>query len=589
MAQRVAMAENSAPRGQSAGPGANGSADRSFKELLIDLSTRFINLPGSEVDGEVGDLLRRVCTFLGIHVAAVFQDLADGSGPWRLTQLYRHPAQAAAVRRTIGEPLPGGDWSLPDPAGQAFPVDLAAGEIWPWAMDRLASGETLVIDSLEDLPQDAAQDLLAFRKLGQTSAALFPLTMEGQALGCVGFSMVGVRRAWDKRVVEDLRLVSLVLANAFARRTSDLAARRGEARGIPQDLAQFKRRERRAAEQAEEIRRLREQLEEEADGPGGVAQAPPAGLDILGDSEPMRQLRARVRQLGPLQVTVLLRGETGSGKNLVAAAIHAESPRRNRPMVVVDCAALPANLAESVLFGRDPGAVASLGPRPGRFERAHGSTLLLDRVDDLSLECQAKLLRVIQTGEFERLGSARTRWADVRILAASRGDLERMVQEGRFRADLFHRLNVFPLELPALREHREDLPALARALAERFARKHGRRTPALPERALQAMREYPWPGNVRELESVIERAVVLSPEGEFHLDGLPGEARPAPGALQAPPGSGATLEAVEREHIQQTLKSVWWRVEGKGGAAERLGLNPSTLRARMRKLGLRRR
>ena len=304
-------------------------------------------------------------------------------------------------------------------------------------------------------------------------------------------------------------------------------------------------------------------------------------VNIIGQSDGLKYVLFRAEQVAPANTTVLILGETGTGKELIAAAIHNMSPRKERPLITVNCAALPANLIESELFGREKGAFTGADARRvGRFEIAHGSTLCLDEIGELPLELQAKLLRVIQHGEFERLGSSHTTKVDVRIVATTNRDLEEEVRKGRFRQDLYYRLNVFPITVPPLRQRQEDIPLLAQAFIERYARKLGKQITSVQKKTMKTLQDYPWPGNVRELESIIERAVILCPGPVLQLaDKLDISSLPMSSAIR-------TLEEVERNQIHKILSETRWRIEGKDGAAAILGLHPSTLRARMHKLGI---
>ncbi|MEJ2690599.1 MAG: sigma 54-interacting transcriptional regulator [Deltaproteobacteria bacterium] len=305
---------------------------------------------------------------------------------------------------------------------------------------------------------------------------------------------------------------------------------------------------------------------------------------IIGQSDGIKYILYRAEQVAPTDTTVLVLGETGTGKELIATAIHNLSPRSKSPLITVNCAALPANLLESELFGREKGAFTGAETRQiGRFEVADGSTLCLDEIGELPLEMQAKLLRVIQHGEFERLGSSKTIKVDVRIVATTNRNLDEEVAAGRFRKDLFYRLNVFPITVPPLRQRKEDIPLMVEAFVERYARKLGKRITSIPKKTMQALQNYPWPGNVRELESIVERAVILSPGSEFKLaDTL------HPPFSSPEPVAGGTVKEMERTLIAKTLSDTQWRIEGKHGAAALLGLHPSTLRARMHKLGIKR-
>ncbi len=302
---------------------------------------------------------------------------------------------------------------------------------------------------------------------------------------------------------------------------------------------------------------------------------------ILGQSDGLKYVLYRAEQVAPSNTTVLILGETGTGKELIASAIHSMSPRRERPLITVNCAALPGNLIESELFGREKGAFTGADTRRvGRFEVADGSTLCLDEIGELPLEVQGKFLRVIQHNEFERLGSSHTTKVDVRIVATTNRNLEEAVRNGRFRQDLYYRLNVFPITVPPLRQRKEDIPQMVQAFIERYSRKLGKQITSIDKEAMNALQDYPWPGNVRELESIIERAVILCTGPVLQLaDKLETSAAPISSAIR-------TLEGTERNQILKILSETQWRVEGKDGAAIILGLHPSTLRARMHKLAI---
>jgi DNA-binding NtrC family response regulator len=324
-----------------------------------------------------------------------------------------------------------------------------------------------------------------------------------------------------------------------------------------------------------------------------VEEGRAGGGAMIGDAPALRRVREQIERVAPTDSTVLVQGETGTGKELVARAIHEQSARRERPLIRLNCAALPRELVESELFGHEKGAfTGAIQQRRGRFELADGGTLLLDEVGELPLETQAKLLRVLQERELERIGGSRTVRVDVRVVAATNRDLQAEVSAGRFRADLFFRLHVFPIVLPPLRERREDVPRLLEHFVARTARRLGRPVDGLAPAFVDRARAYPWPGNVRELENLVERALIMSRGGVLDasdLLALPAApaARAAPGGAEPPGDGGSTLEDVERAHILRVLEGTSWRIEGDHGAARRLGLNPSTLRGRMRKLGIR--
>ena len=304
----------------------------------------------------------------------------------------------------------------------------------------------------------------------------------------------------------------------------------------------------------------------------------------MGESPAWRYVMFRVEQVAATQATVLLLGETGTGKELVARAIHNRSQRAGSRFVALNCSALPATLIESELFGHERGAFTGAhAAQAGRFELAHRGTLFLDEVGELSLELQPKLLRVLQEGQFDRLGGTHTLDVDVRVIAATNRDMLDDVRQSRFRQDLYYRLNVFPITLPALRERREDIPLLAEHLAERFSKALRKPVAKLPPAVIERLQEHTWPGNIRELENVLQRAIIMSTNGVLSLREIH-FAKAEPGSTSG----GTTLEDVERDHITRMLALTSWRIEGAHGAARLLGLKPSTLRSRLRKLGIRR-
>ena len=320
-----------------------------------------------------------------------------------------------------------------------------------------------------------------------------------------------------------------------------------------------------------------------------VVQQLSADSTIVGASDPMRYVMRQVEQVAPTNATVLLLGETGTGKELVARAVHQNSPRRHRSFIVVDCGALPATLIESELFGRERGAFTGAHTsQAGRFELANGGTVFLDEIGELPLELQPKILRVLQEGQVERLGAGRTTRVDVRVVTATNRNLNEEVRSGRFRRDLFYRLNVFPITLPTLRERRDDLPALVRYLVDRLGRDLGKPIVHITPGTYQALERYDWPGNIRELENVLQQAIIVSHEGVLDLSAFVGESMQVETSPRTPPNGSRSLVDVERDHIQLVLETVGWRIEGVAGAAQVLGLRPSTLRTRMRKLGIQR-
>jgi formate hydrogenlyase transcriptional activator len=381
-----------------------------------------------------------------------------------------------------------------------------------------------------------------------------------------------------KHLAEALQKAHNELEQRVEERTNELRASNAQ---LGKEIEEHRQSEESLRQALSEIKTLKDQLEIENIFFRQESKMKHRFDHILGQSDGLKYVLYRAEQVAPQNTTVLILGETGTGKELISAVIHNLSPRQNRLLITVNCAALPANLIESELFGREKGAFTGADTRQvGRFEVAHGSTLCLDEIGELPLELQAKLLRVIQFGEFERLGSSRTIKVDVRVVATTNRDLEEEIRKGRFRQDLYYRLNVFPITVPPLRQRQEDIPLLVQAFTERYARKMGKEITSIQKETMKALQDYPWPGNIRELESIIERAVILCPGPVLQLaDKLEIPSLPFSAGMK-------TLEETERNQILKTLSETRWRLEGKDGAAAILGLHPSTLRARMHKLGI---
>jgi formate hydrogenlyase transcriptional activator len=398
------------------------------------------------------------------------------------------------------------------------------------------------------------------RPLGAVGAASYPLLFRGELLGSMG--MVA-RRPLDD---EEFQLMGI-----FA----DQAAMAIKSAHLFRELQRY--RDRLEVENAY----LREQIHEERGWEG-----------IIGESPALRTVLRRVQQVAPVETTVLLTGETGTGKELIARAIHEGSPRKGRPLIKVNCGAIPQGVVESELFGHEKGAfTGALQRRIGRFELAHTSSLFMDEVGELPLDTQVKLLRVLQEQEFERVGSTRPMKVDVRVVAATNRDLEVEVSEGRFRPDLFYRLNVFPIRVPPLRERPADIPMLVQHFLAQFQRKLAKPLRRVTTDSLARLQAYPWPGNIRELQNVIERACVLADGPVVEIDGvlLPVDRSPAArGNANASVADGPIIHLSENEanHIRRALLATNGKVHGPGGAADLLGINANTLRSRMRKLGI---
>jgi len=474
-------------------------------------------------------------------------------------------ATTAALRRVI--PFDRAALVLHDPIKDVFrllgvsgtvpsPPIIPIGKEWPrkgtrqgWVFDH---GEPLLTMDMREAPPFLEHAPLL--KEGLRSALSVPLAAKGRIIGTmnVGSRMPG-------RYGEAEASLLAAIAEQVALAIENLLAY--------EEIAALK------ARLQEENLYLQEEVRTEA-----------AFGDVVGESPAILDVLANVRKVAKTDSTVLVSGETGTGKELIVRAIHALSQRKDKLLVKVNCAALPAGVIESEFFGHERGAfTGALTRKIGRFELANRGTLFLDEVGDLPLELQAKLLRVLQEGEFERVGGTQTLKVDVRLIAATNRDLERAVSDGRFRADLYYRLNVFPVVIPPLRKRRQDIPRLARHFVMLYASKMGRHVGPLRAEVLERLTEYTWPGNVRELQNVIERAVILSSGGHFEIGDLT-SALPAGDSKK----EARSLEEVERQHIVAVLEETGWRVSGERGAAKILGLKRTTLEARMQKLGVHR-
>ena len=389
-------------------------------------------------------------------------------------------------------------------------------------------------------------------------------------------NMLEVRLLYKKLVTYNKTLESTV-----QERTKEMSRANMQ---LTQEIEERKKAEESLQGAYAEIKRLKEQLEaENIYLEQEVARQYNFG-EIIGQSAALSQVFSQVEQVAPMNATVLLLGETGTGKGVVARAIHSRSTRKGRPLITVDCTTLPAALIESELFGRERGAFTGSDARQiGRFELADGGTVFLDEIGEIPLELQSKLLRVIQDGEFERLGNPRTIKTNVRVIAATNRNLKEEVKNGKFREDLFYRLNVFPITMPPLRQRKDDIPLLINHFVAKFNIKMGKKIETVSKDTLNSLQEYYWPGNVRELESVIERAVIISQGSVLQVldrfDTFNNVEESAGQEIKA-------LIELEHDHILQVLQKTGWRIEGANGAAIILGLNASTLRARMRKNGI---
>jgi formate hydrogenlyase transcriptional activator len=504
-----------------------------FERLAIRLSSSFSVLQAEDVDTSVLWALEEIGTAFDADECTLIA--------------YGHGGSASVVQ----------SWAVqPHPALNG--KDLSQ---LPWLVERVARNAVTIITPTADVPHAAERDVAYNAHSGVAVRLGVPVVVGSRVMYGL---IVGSRKRhadWSGAVIERFRLAGEILGSSLAR-VQHVTAAHGRVSAI-------------------------DPAAPESDGEAIPASKPAADNRVIAASASMRVVLQRVDQVSPLDATVLLLGETGTGKELLARAVHDGSRRRRHQLICVNCAALPATLIESELFGHERGAfTGATTMRQGRFELADGGTIFLDEIGDLAFELQAKLLRVLQEGEFERVGSSKTRRVDVRVIAATHVDLDGAVEEGRFRPDLFYRLSVFPITLPPLRDRPEDIPELVWLFIRRHERHLGRRITRVPVDVMRRLQSHGWPGNVRELENVIARAMIHSAAGTLQLDESPRtEARGKKVAVSATE-SGETLDAVQRRHIERVLRECGGRINGAGNAANRLGLHPNTLRFRIKKLGV---
>ena len=507
-----------------------------FEKLLAEISAHFVNLPADRMDSEIEDAQRCLCELLDLDRSALWQ--VSEKEPERLLLTHIYQPQ--------GSPPP--------------PERMNAGEWFPWTRQKVLAGETVTITKVSDLPPEAGRDRESYGLYGTKSNVLVPLSVGGgPPFGLLTFAVMREERDWPETVVRGLRLIAQLFANALARKQMEeqLHARLLEIEALKRRLE-------------DENVYLREEIKLQYEHG-----------EIVGRSEKMKKVLSQVEQVAGTDSTVLIQGETGTGKELLARAIHHLSSRKDRPLVTVNCASLPPTLIESELFGREKGAyTGALSRMVGRFEVADGATLFLDEIGELPQDVQSKLLRVLEEGRFERLGSSKTLQVNVRIIAATNRDLARDVNEGKFRKDLYYRLNVFPISIPPLRERPEDIPLLVWAFVRQLEKKMGKRVDGISRKSMEALQQNSWPGNVRELRNVIEHAMIVSSGRTLTVP------PPKTGLPEVP--ETRNLKDLERRHILDVLEKTGWRLSGEGGASEILGMKRSTLQSKIKKLGLKR-
>ena len=440
------------------------------------------------------------------------------------------------------------------------PIPELPSESYPWWAGQIQRGNIVVWQNLpEDAPTGAESERQYAIDEGIKAHLSIPLKVGNNVMGALACHSFTKPRQWSDDLTQRFRLFGEIMANTINRHRSEVKLEHAY----------------------EEIKTLKERLEAENLYLREEVNLKHRHEGFIGESRAVKSVLSQVEQVAGTSANVLITGETGTGKELIAKAIHKLSTRKRRALVTLNCAALPPTLVESELFGHEKGAyTGALARRQGRFEAAHNSTIFLDEINALSLEMQAKLLRVVQHGTFEMLGSTQTKKVDVRIIAASNQILKKEVAAGSFREDLYYRLNVFPITVPPLRDRTEDIPLLVWAFVNDFSKQMGRQIDTIPAKSMEALERHFWPGNVRELKNLIERAMIITqgttltiPDMETPVDF---------------PSQTLTLDDVQRRHIIDVLDKTNWRVSGKNGAAQMMDINPKTLESRMKKLGIHR-
>ena len=458
-----------------------------FERLLADLSATFINVPSDQVDAAIRDSQQRIVEALDLDrcTLSVVEDH---------DLVHSH------------------DWTSPESrSGAWFPpaARVSARELFPWTLAKIQAGELVQFSSVDELPDVRERE--SYRRFGTKSTVIVPLRVAGQPLGALAFAAVRAERSWPPATVDRLRLVASAFAGMLARRHADESLR----------AAQL------------QVSHLKDKLQVESAYQRKEVRERTATDLVIGESPALRRVEEQIHQVAPTNSTVLLLGETGSGKEMFATQIHELSARRSRPMVRVNCAAIPATLIESELFGHEKGAyTGALARQIGRFERADHSTIFLDEIGDLPLEVQVKLLRVLEERQIERLGSPQPIRVDTRIIAATHRDLDQLIAAGTFREDLYYRLCVFPIRVPPLRERAGDIPQLVWRFVEEFATAFGKQVDSISNDDMAALQQYSWPGNIRELRNVVERAMIMG-TGRRLTFPCPRHRPPRPGAARS--------------------------------------------------------
>ena len=507
-----------------------------FEQMMSEISATYINLPAKEVDNMIEYGLQRIGQFLEADRCVLYQLSED---------------KKAFYPKLV--------WA--NKGIDQIPTRLLTAENLQYLFDKWLNEEVVQISQLDDLPKTARRLKELLQQIKVKSHLSVPFSAGGSIFGAIVMVSVKDHRTWPEVLVQRLQLIGEIFANALMRKQSELELQ----------------------EAFSEIKRLNNRLEADYDYLSEEIKTVHNFEEIVGQSKSLQKVFKEIEQVASTDTTVLILGETGTGKELVARALHNASRRKDRPLVKVDCTTLPSNLIESELFGHEKGAYTGAQARQvGRFELADSATIFLDEIGDLPLDLQPKLLRVLQDGAFERLGGGQTMKTNVRVIAATNRNLEETVKKGQFREDLWFRLNVFPITLPPLRKRTEDITLLVNWFVKKYSARLGKRIEKIPNDVLAVLKNYSWPGNIRELENIIERSIITSTKSTLVLtDNL--NLSPA---KRSPKKQEASLASMEREHILDILEQCGWKIEGPNGAAGVLELNPGTLRYRMKKLGI---
>jgi transcriptional regulator with GAF, ATPase, and Fis domain len=505
-----------------------------FEKLLCILADTFVSLPSDEIDKGIEHALELIVRFLKADRGVLAQFTEDGK-TLKVSHYYIAPG---------GKPLPS--------------KTITEGQRLLWYAEAIKNKDIVVLENLpDDLPKEAVAERQYCIEQGLKSDIAIPLSMgKTSPKGIIGFGYLHDRQSWSMPWLQRIQFIGHTLACALMR----------------------KQKEKELQEALAEIKELKNRLEAEI---VEEAKADYNYGEILGHSNAIKTIMNQVEQVAPTDSAVLIQGETGTGKELLARAIHRLSPRKEKAMVKINCAAIPPTLIESELFGREKGAyTGALAKQIGRFEIGNGSTIFLDEIGELPAELQAKLLHVLENGQFERVGSPETIDVDIRIVAATNKDLAAAVKSGDFRKDLYYRLNVFPIDVPPLRQRQEDIPMLVWSFVQEFSDKMNKKIKMIPDKTMEQLQSHAWPGNVRELRNVIERAMILTKGTSLHVG--------IPQSIDSINKQSTGLEEFEKNHIIDILSMTGWKVRGKNGAAELLRLKPSTLESKMQKLGIKR-